>query len=162
MKSRAKYWPAFLKYPLLFFFTSIAALAAPPFLTVTTNSSVIGRYDVYELTMSNSLASYANPWDDPVISAAFTSPSGVTNTVGGFYSYTNTWKVRFAPREIGSWTWTLSYVDSNGVFNATGGFICTNSSNIGFLRRNPTNAYIFVTDAMSNAFRVFGFDCRSI
>ena len=57
--------------------------------------------------------------------------------VGGFYFATNTWKLRFAPMQAGAWTWTLSYTDSNGVFNASGGFNCTNSSNIGFLRGIP-------------------------
>ena len=57
--------------------------------------------------------------------------------------------------------WGLDVVaqlpDSNGVFSAAGGFTCTNSSNIGFLRRNPANVYNFITEAQSNVFRVFGY-----
>jgi hypothetical protein len=145
-----------VKLATLFLFLCLSASAAPPVVTVSQNSASVGSYDIYELTLTN-MASYANPWEDPVISAVFTAPSGATNTVGGFYFATNTWKLRFAPRQIGAWTWNLSYTDSNGMFSASGGFTCTNSSNIGFLRRNPSNAYNFVTDAYSNAFRVFGY-----
>jgi hypothetical protein len=146
----------FVKIAILFFFMCLAVLAAPPVVTVTQNTAALGRYDIYELTMTN-VTTYANPWEDPVISAVFTAPSGVTNTVGGFYFATNTWKLRFAPAEVGAWSWTVTYTDTNGVFNDAGGFTCTNSGNIGFLRRNPTNVYNFVTDAYGNAFRAFGY-----
>jgi hypothetical protein len=145
-----------VKIAALFCLIGLAATAAPPVVTVTQNTTDLGRYDIYELTMTNG-ATYANPWEDPVISAGFTGPSGTTNTVGGFYFATNTWKLRFAPTQVGAWTWTLNYTDSNGVFTAAGGFNCTNSSNIGFLRRNPANVYNFITDAQSNVFRVFGY-----
>ena len=145
-----------MKLTTFLYFVGVAASAAAPVVTVMQNSASLGRYDIYELTMSNT-ATYANPWEDPVITAVFTAPSGTTNTVGGFYCATNTWKLRFAPREAGAWTWALSYTDATGVFNDSGGFTCTNSTNIGFLRRNPTNVYNFVTDAYSNAFRVFGY-----
>ena len=39
------------------------------------NTGNLGRYDIYELTMTNT-ATYANPWEDPVITAVFTAPSG--------------------------------------------------------------------------------------
>ncbi|HTB83548.1 MAG TPA: Calx-beta domain-containing protein [Candidatus Sulfotelmatobacter sp.] len=145
-----------MKIATFLFFICLAAVAAPPAVTFTQNASTLGRYDVYELTMTNP-ATYANPWEDPAITAVFTGPSGTTNTAGGFYFATNTWKLRFAPMVAGAWSWTLSYSDSNGVFNASGGFNCTNSGNIGFLRRNPANAYNFITDAQSNVFRVFGY-----
>jgi hypothetical protein len=145
-----------VKNATFFFFICLAAVAAPPVVTVTQNTASLGRYDIYELTMTN-MATYANPWEDPVISVVFTAPSGATNTIGGFYFATNTWKLRFAPMQAGAWTWSLNYGDSNGVFAAAGGFTCTNSTNIGFLRRNPANVYNFVTDAQSNVFRAFGY-----
>jgi Domain of unknown function (DUF5060)/Calx-beta domain/Immunoglobulin domain/Protein of unknown function (DUF4038) len=145
-----------VKVVALFFFMCLTAIAAPPSVTVTQNTATLGQYDIYELTMTN-LATYANPWEDPVITAVFISPSGISNTVGGFYFATNTWKLRFAPKDAGPWTWTLNYMDSNGVFTTSGGFTCTNSGNLGFLRRNPANAYNFVTEAQSNGFRVFGY-----
>src|SRR5271168_1482036 len=137
-----------MKLTTFVYFLGLAVSMATPVVTVTQNSASVGRYDIYELTMTN-LAAYANPWEDPVITAVFTAPSGTTNTVGGFYFATNTWKLRFAPTEVGTWSWTLTYTDTNGVFNDSGGFTCTNSTNIGFLRRNPSNVYNFVTDAQS-------------
>lgn len=146
-----------IKFRTLFFLlTCFAAAAEPPSVTVTQNAAVVGSYNIYELTMTN-IASYANPWEDPAISAVFTAPSGSNYTVGGFYFATNAWKLRFAPRETGAWTWALSYSDSNGVFNQSGNFACTNSSHNGFLRLDPANVYNFITDAQSNAFRAFGF-----
>ena len=144
-----------MKLAALLFFAGVVAGMAMPVVTVTQNVATLGRYDIYELTMTNT-ETFANPWEDPVINAVFTAPSGTTNAVGGFYFGTNTWKLRFAPREAGSWTWTLSYNDGTGAFNTNGSFTCTNSSNFGFLRRNPGNVYNFITDANSNAFRVFG------
>jgi hypothetical protein len=145
-----------MKLAALIFFASLAAAVATPVVSVTQNSASVGRYDIYELAMTNT-ETFANPWEDPVITALFISPAGVTNTVGGFYFATNTWKARFAPMQTGSWTWSLSFNDGNSVFNTNGSFTCTNSSNLGFLRRNPGNVYNFVTDAQSNAFRAFGF-----
>jgi hypothetical protein len=145
-----------VKFATFIFLLCFGAMAAPPVVSITQNTASVGRYDIYELTMTNQ-AAYANPWEDPVISAVFTAPSGATNIVGGFYFATNTWKLRFAPMQAGAWTWTLDYIDSNGVFTASGVFTCTNSTNIGFLRRNPANVYNFVADAQSNVFRVFGY-----
>ena len=144
-----------MKLAALIFFASAVVISAAPVVTVTQNSASVGRYDIYELTMTN-LATYANPWEDPVITAVFTAPSGTTNTVGGFYFATNTWKLRFAPRETGAWTWSLSYTDSSGMFQTTGGFTCTNSANSGFLRINPVNPYCFITEGNSNTFYAHG------
>lgn len=145
-----------LKTVTLFFLLSLTMAIAQPVVTVSGNSTNVGTYDIFELTMTN-MTSYTDPWEDPVITAVFIGPLGDTNTIGGFYYATNTWKLRFAPREIGPWTWTLTYSDTSGSFAASGGFTCTNSSHIGFLRRNPANAYNFITDGNSNAFRVFGY-----
>ena len=78
------------------FFVCAPATAATPVVTVTQNASSVGRYDMYELTLTNA-AIYANPWEDVLISAVFTAPSAKTYSVGGFYYDVNTWKLRFAP-----------------------------------------------------------------
>lgn len=138
-------------------FVCLAAMAAPPAVTVTENADSVGRYDVYELTMTN-MASYTNPWEDPLIAAVFTAPSGTNYTVGGFYYNPDIWKLRFAPREIGKWSWTLSFSDANGVFNTNGVFTCTNSANSGFLRRNPNSSYGLITELNSTPFYARGFE----
>lgn len=89
------------KKHLFFFVAAVGILSAgaghaSPAITVSANGNSIGRYNVYELTLTGPSASYNNPWDNVKISAVFTGPSG-KSTVGGFYYNVNTWKVRFAP-----------------------------------------------------------------
>ena len=76
------------------------AQAAPNTVKVTQNAAAVGRYEIYELTMENG-THYENPWEDPAITAVFTSPTGRTYTVGGFLydakNQTNTWKSALCP-----------------------------------------------------------------
>lgn len=48
-----------------------------------------------------------NPFD-VALSAEFTGPSGVRLNVPGFYDGEGTWKVRFAPTELGRWSMTTA------------------------------------------------------
>ena len=50
-------------------------------------------------------AGLANVWEDVAVLAVFTSPSGKAITVKGFYHSQDTWKIRFAPSELGSYTY---------------------------------------------------------
>jgi PKD repeat protein len=132
--------------------------AATPVVTVSDNGPVIGRYDIYEQTMINT-DSYANPWEDPTITAVFTAPSSKVYTVGGFYYDVSTWKLRFAPMETGTWTWTLTFNNgSGGVYSTSGSFTCSPSNNTGFMRIHPANPYRFKTDGNGQTFYPFGFD----
>ena len=64
-----------MKIAAIPFFLGCALAAAQPVVTVTQNSAQVGSYDVFELTMTN-LAAYANPCEDPAVTAVFTAPSG--------------------------------------------------------------------------------------
>ena len=44
-------------------FGGAAAVTAAPSVTLTQSSANVGRYDVYEVTMTDP-ATYANPWED--------------------------------------------------------------------------------------------------
>lgn len=125
--------------------------------SVSENSRSVERYDIYELTMSHS-GSYSNPWEDVVITAAFTSPSGVTYTTGGFYYDTNTWKLRFAAMEEGTWTWDLTFDVGRQMFADSGLFNCVSSNKSGFLRIHPQNPYRFITERDGKAFYPIGFN----
>ncbi len=134
------------------------AADAPPPVTWAQNAGTIGRYDVYEMTFTNPTA-YDNPWEDVSIAATFAAPSGKTYAVGGFYHSANTWKLRFAPMEVGKWTWTLTHTDAGGGgdLKAFGDFACVASNNSGFLRIHPKNPYRFVTEGDGHAFYPLGF-----
>ncbi|MCK4794705.1 MAG: DNRLRE domain-containing protein [Desulfobacteraceae bacterium] len=137
--------------------TFVPAVSCALSVSVSENSQSIGRYHIYELTMSHS-DTYSNPWEDVLITAVFTSPSSSTYTVGGFYYDTDTWKLRFAPVEEGSWTWILTFDNGSETFVDAGGFNCVSSDKSGFLRVHPQNPYRFVTDADNKSFYPMGFN----
>jgi len=125
--------------------------------TVTQNSSSVKKYDIYELTMLNN-TSYPNPYDGVDINAVITSPTSKKYNVGGFYYGPNTWKLRFAPMEEGTWTWTLNYNDGKGTFDTSGTFSSISSNASGFLRIHPKNPCRFMTEGDGKAFYPLGYD----
>ena len=124
---------------------------------LTPNTNAIPRYDLHELTMTEG-GSYANPWEDVAITAVFTSPSSNAHTVGGFYYDTGTWKLRFAPMETGTWTWALTFTNGQDSLTTNGSFVCTPSSNSGFLRRHPAILRHFITEGDGKPFYANGFN----
>src|SRR5437016_4762134 len=71
----------------------------------------VPRYGVFERTFRWSSAGYSNPWEQVGLTMSLTSPSGRKMQVGGFYYGPNTWKIRFAPGDIGRWRWTAAIHD---------------------------------------------------
>ncbi len=67
--------------------------------------------------------SFANPFEDVTMDATFTGPGNVTLKIPGFYIGGNTWKVRFAPTQIGNWTYVTSSPDAN-LSNVSGSVNC--------------------------------------
>lgn len=59
-----------------------------------------------EITLTSAVA-HAPPLDTDV-DVTFTAPSGRTRPVPGFWDGGTDWRVRFAPDEIGTWTWTTT------------------------------------------------------
>src|SRR5450631_1208792 len=98
-------------------------------------ATTVGRYDVLELTYPYSSTGLANPWEQVKVTAVFTSPSLKTLTWMGFYYDVNDFRVRFAPAEVGNYTYTVSITGGpSGNFNTSGSFTSVASSNKGFLR----------------------------
>ena len=84
----------------------------------------------YEISLSSSKP-YNNPiYDVDALKSIFTSPSGRTKVVRGFWDGGTDWKVRFQPDEKGSWTWKTHCTDSlnSGLHNQTGKFLCVKNS----------------------------------
>jgi len=140
-----------------FFASASLSFAAAPAVTLATPPATIGRYDIYELTMTEGGA-YTNPWEDVVITTVFTAPSGATFTICGFYYDTNTWKLRFAPNETGTWNWNLTFDNGSGQFTTSGSMECTASSNTGFLRVHPQNPRQFITEGDGKVFHPNGYN----
>ncbi len=118
------------------------------------NGSTVPRYEKFELTYPYT-GSYSNP-NDPAqadVEAVFTTPSNKQQTVPGFFFQdftrsggvkketvtqvqgSNSWKVRYAPSEIGDYTYTVTLKDAHGTTPlGSGSFTVVSSSNPGFVR----------------------------
>ena len=140
--------------------TIIAALFAvlplaaqtTPVVTTTTSTASLPQYEIYTITMVNNVT-YAYPDEDVTITAVFTAPSGKTWTIGGFNYDTYIWEVRFAPKEVGNYTWTVTFDNGSGSpYNTTGSFACTASSANGFLAVDPANSKRLITEPTANHF----------
>ncbi|GEO05713.1 hypothetical protein AAE02nite_33770 [Adhaeribacter aerolatus] len=73
---------------------------------------------------------YANPlYDVKKFSVKFTSPTGRVKNINGFWDGDRNWRVRFAPDEIGAWTWesTCSDAENIGLNGVKGSFTCTDN-----------------------------------
>jgi len=123
---------------------------------ISQNSSTIGRYTKYELTFTLS-QTYTNPFDPCVVDVmvTFHQPDGTDVNIIGFYyqAYTTSgsnpetyttagaisWKARFAPSQLGSYTCDIKVKDVNGTATKTtaGSFTCVESGKQGFIRVDP-------------------------
>lgn len=105
----------------------------------------VGRYQVYELTIAHDSGGYTNPWEDVDVQATFTAPSGAAIVVDGFFYEAGAWKVRFAPAEVGIYTYQYALLDASGPRTTEdGSFEVGESNERGFVRVHPTNPHRFV------------------
>lgn len=93
---------------------------------ITTNDSV-PQWGRFEQQFSSS-TDYANPPQEVTLRVSFTSPSGKSQTVYGFWDGRRNWRVRFIPDEMGSWHFTTicSDMGNGGLHNQSGIFTCGN------------------------------------
>ncbi len=135
---------------------SISGLTQPTINSVTPNQLTIPKYHKIELTISIN-ANYTNPYDydEIVLNGIFSAPSGKKDTIEGFFmqdyainessgNLTNlnngSFKIRYAPTEIGSYTYTIECKDNRGTTATTAKTFQTTSSNLkGFIKKNNTN-----------------------
>ena len=123
---------------------------------ISQNASTIGRYTKYELTFTLS-RTYTNPFDpcEVDVTVTFHQPDGTDVNIPGFYyrAYTVSgsnpetyptagavsWKARFAPSQLGSYTCGIKVKDVDGTATVTtaGSFTCQESSKKGFIKVDP-------------------------
>ncbi len=131
----------------------------PTIASVTPATSSVGRYEKYELKVVLN-GNIANPYDYDalVLRGVFTAPSGRKDTIEGFFmqdfdlntstgsltTTTNSYLIRFAPNEIGTWNYSLNLTTPSGTSTAsTGTFQAINAQTKGFIRKNATNYLSF-------------------
>ncbi len=103
----------------------------------------VPAYSVFEIELTSS-NSYDNPYLVDPPKATFTAPSGKTFEIEGFWDGGNTWRVRFAPTQTGTWSFSIRSEDPD--LAGGGQFQCTPSSSHGFVRVSATNPYTFEYD----------------
>jgi hypothetical protein len=115
---------------IFYFLSSVFCLLSPisPAFAATQSPKVpvAPKFTRLEQSFKSSIA-YANPWQEASLQVTFTSPSGKTNQVYGFWDGGKTWKVRFTPDEVGRWSFQTTCSDplNLGLHNQKGGLVCT-------------------------------------
>ncbi|MCE5238243.1 DUF5060 domain-containing protein [bacterium] len=140
---------------------------------VTPNLTTVPRFEKLELAVDLG-ATYDNPFDpdDVALDADFTAPSGKRITVPGFFMVqmrreirngnevmapegNGVWRVRFAPNEVGKWTWTLRLKDRTGtVSGGQGTCRCVAGKSQGFLRVSKADPHYLAFDDGSGFFAI--------
>jgi hypothetical protein len=69
-------------------------------------------WQVAEITLT-STGTYSDPFTDVNIDATFTGPNGVVIKRPAFWDGGSTWKVRFAPTQADTWTFTTTAIDAS-------------------------------------------------
>jgi hypothetical protein len=71
----------------------------------------VQQWQAIEITL-NSSHSYADPFQDVDVTATFTRPGSKSIARPAFWDGGSTWKVRFAPPQVGTWTMTTTSTDA--------------------------------------------------
>jgi hypothetical protein len=113
----------------------------------------VGMFEKLEMNIQIE-AEFENPYDPDEldITATFTSPSGKTWKVPGFYNqvYRGGFLVRFSADEKGEWTYTVSVTDKNGTATSDAGtFKVVSSEYHGPIRIAPNKRYLQHADGTS-------------
>lgn len=129
---------------------------APSIQSITASTSTIGLYEKIEFTIALT-AAYSNPYDydDILVQASFTTPSGKTDIVEGFYysDYTlntgtgnitptgnNSFKVRYSPSETGVYTYSVAVTNTLGsTTSSSNNFTVSSNASKGFVRKGASN-----------------------
>lgn len=112
-----------------------------------TQPNAIPRRTVGEWSVTISDNLYRNPFTDVQVHGEFTSPSGVTHNMPGFYDGGGTWRVRFNPAEEGGWHYRIVALPTNSAIHREGVFEVVPSSEKGFLQATPGLAWGFSNEA---------------
>ncbi len=124
-------------------------LIAPAFFPALAQAADVPKWSTYDINLASS-TSYSNGYaygPSSELTATFTGPGGITQTVSGFWNGGANFDIRFTPTVEGSWTYTTSCSDASlsgqsGTINAT----APNAGDHGFLRIDPDYKNSFVWD----------------
>ena len=139
--------------------------SAPTIRNVRPSSQQVSCYEKFEVTFDLP-DRYANPFDPDEVSVTATieTPDGKTNTIDGFHSreYYRTvtptgeeilpqgppqWKIRYAPRRVGTYRYSLHVNDAHGTATwGPGAFVAQPATLPGYVRVSPADRRYFEFD----------------
>lgn len=117
-----------------------------PAVVESTTGPIVDRYGRWELTLGYPTDRLENPWEDVRVDAKLRAPSGRALGVKGFFYEADRYKLRFAPAEIGTYSYTVTVNGPKGVGSTTGSFRVVASASPGFVRTSKANPYQLVFD----------------
>lgn len=97
----------------------------------------VAEYELFEITLIDENVS-GNKYTDVWLAATFQGPTK-TIEIDGFWDGGNRWKVRMAPIEPGTWSYTIT--SNRSALETVGSFLCTESDKKGFIVQNPDHPY---------------------
>ena len=97
----------------------------------------VKKWERFELSFS-SKAAFANPYKEGQVSFIMKSPEGKTTLVPGFWDGGTTWKLRFSPAKLGTWSFqSLSKTEDLNGKNGTFECVKENEDRKGFIGVQP-------------------------
>jgi hypothetical protein len=116
------------------------------------NSEQVKKYEKFELTVDLKNVKYDNPYDpdDIDLYALFTTPSGKSIRINGFYDNyrgANKWKIRFSPGETGQYIYHVYIRDGSETGESESStFTAINSEHHGWIKPSGKNPHYFTCD----------------
>ena len=111
------------------------------------------QWQAIEIVLASS-KTYSDPFQDVELTATFTGPGGEILTRPAFWDGGTTWKIRFAPTLVGTWTYTTTCSDAtNAGLDLQTGSVLTDIYNgnlpiykNGFLKVSSNKRYMVYND----------------
>ena len=120
---------------------------APLVTVASVNTTPVGKYEKFEITLELVEDSWSNPYDPEQIDlfAIFITPDGDSVRVNGFYDNyqnRNTWTIRFSPYMKGNWEYQVFATDIDGTgYSPKQSFTATESTYHGSLQVSSDNLH---------------------
>ena len=105
------------------------------------NVNEVAQLGIFERSFSDT-GSYNNPYAQVTAPATLTHPSGQTKTIPLFWDGGDSWKLRYSPDTVGSWSWSISSNDA-GLNGQSGSLDVVPSTNRGSIQADPDHPYHF-------------------
>jgi hypothetical protein len=103
-------------------------------------AAAVPLYAPFEVQLSTA-RQYDNPYLEATLTGVFISPTGKELRLAGFWDGGQTWRVRFAPNEAGTWNYRTESAD--GDLRNSGSFEALPSARHGFARVSKARPYQF-------------------